>query len=103
MNLDIRYMVANARIAALADVRNWTSEDLQDVFALTSPSVPFEEWTKRVQGSAPSATPAPVAPIAPTPEDPDPETTKTMRMLLGPEGKRLQDLGIITVKEVPAA
>lgn len=99
MTPEMRYMLANARILALADVQNWTAQDLQDVFFLTSPSVPFEEWAKRIQPGQPQQ--APAANPAPTPEDPDPETTQTMQTLLGPKGRQLQDLGILTIEETP--
>lgn len=104
MTPEMRYMVANARLASLSDVLTWTAQELQDVFALTSPSVPFDDWAKRAT-VPPPAVAAPVASPSipePTPEDPDPETSRTMAMLLGPEGKRLQDLGIVSIKEVPA-
>lgn len=97
MTPEMRYMVANARIAALADVQSWTAQDLQDVFALVSPSVALDEWLKRVQ-----ITPVAAAPVVEAAEDPDPDTTRTMAMLLGPEGKRLEDLGILSIKEEPA-
>lgn len=96
MTPEMRYMVANARIAALADVQSWTAQDLQDVFALVSPSVALDEWLKRVQITPVAAAPAVEA------ADPDPDTTRTMAMLLGPEGKRLEDLGILSIKEEPA-
>lgn len=90
MTPEMRYMVANVRLAALSDPRTWTTQDLQDVFALVAPSVPFEDWLARVQ---------PTTAQAPASDDPDPETTRTMAMLLGPEGKRLQDLGVLSIKE----
>ena len=97
MTPEMRYMVANARLASLSDVPSWTASDLQDVFALTSPSVSFEDWTRRI------GSPAVASPVAESdPADPDPETSRTMRMLLGPEGKQLQDLGIMELKEVSA-
>jgi hypothetical protein len=102
MTPETRYMMANARLAALADVQSWTAQDLSDVFALTAPGVPFEEWMRRIQ----PATPAPASanlPPEPTPNDPDPQTTETMRMLLGPKGKQLQEMGIISIKENPIA
>ena len=95
MTPEMRYMAANARLTALSDVQNWTAQDLQDVFALTAPSVTLEDWLKRLQ-------PQPEA-VAASADDPDPETSRTVDMLMGPKGQALRDLGILTITEEKAA
>jgi hypothetical protein len=96
MTLEARYVLAHARLAALAHVGAWSDQDLADVAALTTPCVAFDAWAQRVgaiQGKAPAA-------LGATPEDPDPETTAAVSALLGASGRELEAQGILSVTEI---
>lgn len=98
MNPEARYVLAHARLAALANVAAWSDQDLADVAALTTPILSLAEWSKRVgaiQGRAPEA-------LAATAEDPDPETTAAVSALLGASGQALRAQGILSVEEIKA-
>ena len=95
-----RYLMANARLAALADTTRWTAEEVADVASLISPALSFGEWCARCASLPSPGDPAGAPPpLSPTQEDPDPMTSATMRGILSGEAKELIDLGILRVEE----
>lgn len=59
MNEPTRFILAQCRLAALGDVRSWTTEDLLDVAALAPRSgIGFEQW-RQALGAAPAQEVAP--------------------------------------------
>lgn len=92
MDQHTRYLIANARLAALSDPASWTPEELLDVFALANPPVSFRRWSERLTllGSA----------AAPTPEPVQDDTQQTMNAILGGKLDHLIKDGVISVQEI---
>lgn len=87
---EIRYKLACIRLAAISDPMMWTGRDLDDVFALVSPAVPFPEWMSRT-GAQPMT-----APLQ-TPED---DSADALAALIeGRSGGDLAAIGCLTIEE----
>jgi hypothetical protein len=105
MSPDVRYILACARLASLADPSKWTADDLTDVAALVSPTVPYDVWAGRVALSSTTHATPPSSATHPAPHFgncEDPATTETMASILAGHGKPLIDLGVLSVEEKTA-
>jgi hypothetical protein len=102
MNTGARYILANCRLAAMADVSRLTDDELLDIAALApAPTTSMDEWMRRRDIIRPQEEPA--AAQAPQEEVEDPVTTASVQAILNGEANELIKLGILEVREVKSA